>query len=47
MKFDIRKFFENVSIMFKFHENLTTVIGALYKDLRKFMAAFRCIRGTR
>jgi len=36
---NIQTFFENVSIMFKFHENLTTATGAVYKDLFKFTVA--------
>jgi len=33
MKFDTTVFFEKLSIEFKFHENLTRIMGTLHEDL--------------
>ena len=37
MKFDSSVFFENVWSEFRFHENLTRIMGTLHEDSRTFM----------
>jgi len=36
-------FFENVSMKFKFHENLTRITGTLHEDQYKFMITSRSV----
>jgi hypothetical protein len=43
MKFDIRGFFENLSIKLKFHQNLTRIKGTLHENLCTFMIISRWI----
>jgi len=42
-KFDMGVFFENLSKMFKFHQNLTRITGTLHEDLCTFMIVSRWI----
>ena len=43
MKFDISAFFESLSGIFKFHENLTRVTGTLHEDGYTFLIMSRSV----
>ena len=43
MKFDISKFFENMSKIFKFHLNVTRTAGTLHEDRYTYMIATRFV----
>jgi hypothetical protein len=44
MKFDIWEFFKNVPRKFKFHQNLTRIMGTLHHDLCKFISQWILLR---
>ena len=43
MKFDIRVFLKDLLLRFKFHYNLTRIMGTLYKDLCTFVIMSRSV----